>query len=410
MADAGGAWATFHGADGRPLDGHGARLDPQVLGLNVDALLFAITGIRQAAYANWDDEDIRLELRLPAGATWFTARGAHKDGRTLDLFFREEIAPLSEAERAANDELAPERRRDPTVPHRRVNFVVDLVEGEPAKGYYDVAINAEGTVYVRYLQPGAPAAPEQPDLRRIEETEFAAEDALAFLPARTGPAPAPAARQRSIPAGAELLVLTCRGAAADALGGAGVTLFDTAQPFAPAELEGLLLGEGRARHRRLYLDWRYQAPAPAGWNSGYFASPAWTDLLARYRSAGGEVLEPGFVRRFEVGGRASEAEADGGLALPDGDENLRVVARIEGSAAGAEAVLRLGTNAPLGLGLGGQSFATQGDPQAEPDRVAWLAQLAAGTNELVLTISPRPDGGPRRLYLRASDPAGLPLR
>lgn len=403
-----GEWSSFHGPDGRPVAG--ARLDPAVLGINLDAILFAVTGIRQAAYARWDDDDIRLELRLPHGATWFSARGAAKDGRVLDLFFREEVGMLTEEERRANDELAPDRRRDPDQPHRRLKFLVELVEGEPPRGYYDVAINAEGTVFVRYLQPHAPAAADQPDLRRIDETVFETPDTHVFLPERSGAAAPTPPREIEVAGDARRLALTCRRTAAEVLAGPGVTLFDTALPFDPARLGALLLDDGQPRHAELYLDWGHAAPPPAGWNGGWFTSDAWRELLERYRAAGGHVLEPGFIRRAELDGDTVEAAADGAFELPGGNEPITLELTIDATES-REAVLRLGANAAVTASLDGEMCARgDGERFAEPDRVAGLVRLAAGANVIRIRVEPAPEGRPRRLFVRLSDAQGLPLR
>jgi hypothetical protein len=165
-----GLWASLQDPDGKPLRGS-ASADPGTLGLTCDAILFAMTGIRQATYARWDDDDIRIEAFLPRGVGFLTVRGAEKDGRVLDLFVRERTGPLDEEERAANDALAPDRRLDPDQDHRRVQVVLELVSGSPRAGYYDLAVQVGDTVHVDYLVPRAPK-PGEPDLRRFAKWTF----------------------------------------------------------------------------------------------------------------------------------------------------------------------------------------------------------------------------------------------
>ena len=138
-----------------------------------------MTGIRQATYARWDDDDIRIEAFLPRGAGFLTVRRAEKDGRVLDLFIRERTGPLDEEERAANDALPADRRLDPEQSHRRIQVVLELVSGSPPAGYYDLAVQVGDTVHVDYLVPRAPE-PGEPDLRRFAKWTFVEHEQPAF--------------------------------------------------------------------------------------------------------------------------------------------------------------------------------------------------------------------------------------
>lgn len=174
-----GLWPDLQDADGRPLAA-ATWADPSTLGLTCDAILFAMTGIRQATYARWDDgDDVRIEAFLPPGASYFTARGVEKDGRVLDLFVTERTGPLDESERQENDALGADRRRDPEQSHRRIQVVVELVSGTPRRGYYDLAVQVGDTVHVDYLVPRAPA-PGEPDLRRFARWTFVEHEPPAF--------------------------------------------------------------------------------------------------------------------------------------------------------------------------------------------------------------------------------------
>ena len=175
-----GVWPDLEDAGGRPLAA-ATWADPSTLGLTCDAILFAMTGIRQATYARWDDgDDIRIEAFLPRGASYLTARGVEKDGRVLDLFVRERTGPLDESERQENDALGEDRRRDPEQSHRRIQVVVELVSGAPRRGYYDLAVQVGDTVHVDYLVPRAPA-PGEPDLRRFARWTFVEHEPLTFV-------------------------------------------------------------------------------------------------------------------------------------------------------------------------------------------------------------------------------------
>lgn len=177
-AQPGGTWPDLQDGSGAPLRGS-AWADPDTLGRTCDAILFALTGIRQATYARWDDDDIRIEAYLPRGMGFFTVRGAEKDGRVLDLFVRERTGPLDESERAANDALPVDRRRDPDQDHRRLQVILEIVSGSPPAGYYDLAVKVGDTVHVDYLVPRAPSSGE-PDLRRFSKSTFVDHEAPTF--------------------------------------------------------------------------------------------------------------------------------------------------------------------------------------------------------------------------------------
>ncbi len=176
MAEPAGEWGELYDSRGRPVAVNDPqwpnRLRPGESGINLDAIWFALTGVRFASYASWDIDDIRLELRLPHGATYLTMRSVEKDGRRLDIHMHEVYETLSAQLWEASAHRLPEDQRDPAKRHRRLHFAVDLLSPEPARGYYDIAVNAMGTVFMRYLRQGEPVA----------GSEFWAEDTLRFLP------------------------------------------------------------------------------------------------------------------------------------------------------------------------------------------------------------------------------------
>ena len=415
LAEPAGEWPSFVDPDGNAFGvanrERPERLSPGIGGTNVDAILFAISGIRHLAVPNWDDDDIRLKLRLPHDTQYVTMRGSKKDRRELNLFFRRERSMLTEEEQKANDQLAPEKRRDPTVPHDRLRFVVELVKGDPRKGYYDVGLNAEGTMFVRYLQSHAPASPEQPDLRKIEEMEFSNPDTDAFLPAGDAKQPEPLARHVMRAKPPELLVLTCRPTTAETIAGDGVTIFDTGLPFLARDLQPeLVTDDGQAVHARLFLDWDFDAPPPATWTPpAFWTSAAWRDTLAAYRKAGGIVIEPGFVSAIEWAKaddawRAAQPTSDGGVLVPAGARRVRFTVDSQGERDG---VLRVGASAQVAIGLRGASVLDyDGGGRAVPDSAAALVHLAPGPNAFDVTLT---GAGPLTFYARVTDARGLPL-
>jgi hypothetical protein len=339
-----------------------------------------------------------------------TAKGVRKDGRRLDINFQEELAPLSDEERRANDELEPAKRRDPDAVHRRIRFIVELVEGRPERGYYDVAANAAGTMFVRYLAPDPPASPEATDFRRIDEREFWTEDQLEFLTeAPVASEPRTAAVRRAD--GADTMFLACRPDAMALFGADRASVLDTGLPFRLDTIAAALFGaDGALAHRRLWLDWAYDAPFPATAGAAdVFASPAWGELLERFRAAGGEVVEPGYFTRGEAlaDGTAVPVSADAGrFALDSAARTLRVRYR---AAAATGAVLRLGTGSDFVASFNGVEVARREQAPAHPlpDRDAVLVDLREGDNVLEIRLG---DRGPRVAWARLTDAHGLPLR
>src|SRR5690606_18357266 len=146
-AEPAGEWGELYDPNGRPAAAYDAewpnRLRPWESGVNLDAVMFALCGSRYASVPNWDNNDIRLKLRLPHGATYVTLKDLKKDGRHLDVYMREKYAKLTPQEVEANEQKKPEERRDPTQDYRRLAFHVDLRSADPEpKKYWDVAANA----------------------------------------------------------------------------------------------------------------------------------------------------------------------------------------------------------------------------------------------------------------------------
>lgn len=415
QAEPAGSWADWIGADGRPLDRDGdgpsrpVLLDPATSGTNLDAILFALTGIRHVSVPNWDDDDIRLELRLPHGADFISLRNAQKDGRALDLFWRRSRSKLTEDERKANDELAADRRRDPELEYERMRFVAELVRGAPKAGYYHADIDAAGTMFVRYLKPEAPAKPDEHDFRRIEEMEFSKADELVFLVERRGAGPEPAAAAIAVAQTARSLVLTWRETFANALRGQAATVVDTGSPLLLAEIESLLLDGDKPRHSSLLLDWRFDAPPPAQWNGALFASPAWRELLDRYTMAGGVLADPGFLRVATLDGKDLVAREDGALVVPPGDAPVTLLVPVE-VPADRETALRVGSSIGFAVRADGAVVcAGRGRAPAAPDREAALFRIRGAERRLQVELAASPLLE-RVVFLRLARPDGLPLR
>ena len=88
MAEPAGEWSASHDASGRPIRARSGCLDPTVAGINLDAMLFAITGMRCAAIPGFAERNLSLHLAMPLGSNYFTVKGAAQDGRVINLYMR----------------------------------------------------------------------------------------------------------------------------------------------------------------------------------------------------------------------------------------------------------------------------------------------------------------------------------
>lgn len=389
MAEPAGEWAGRHDADGRPATTD--RSSPLAGGVNVDALLYAIDGMRRATIANWDNADLRAELRLPDGAHYATMKNVRKDGRTLNVFLREVHRSLDKDELEPNERAAPEARRDPTAVHRRLHFRIELLTATPPAGRVDAAVNAMNTMFVRHLKH------EQP----IDESEFWRAPTERFFPAT--PARPPALR-RSPPAPAAVLVLTRRNAAVELYATADTVLFDTGLPVDARALADLLFEpDGARRYRTVLLDWDFDGADPL------WQGEQWSALRQRFVDAGGEILTPGLATAWEVAGDPlpSPIHAPTGLlALADRGAATVVRTTLE-AAAPSEAVLRLGSACGYVALLNGERVLQHDGARLPlPDTDARVVQLRAGPNLLEITLAT--DGAPA-VYARITDSRGLPI-
>ncbi|MGE0142341.1 MAG: hypothetical protein AB7I19_03700 [Planctomycetota bacterium] len=400
-------FSEWRSAEGRAL---GVAADPAVGAINLDALMFGMLGVRTVAVPSWDDDDIRLELRLPKDAQYLSVRNLTKDARTLDVFVRRSVAPMTEEERRANDLEPDERRRDPTQPQERLHFVVELIDGNPKDGYYHADIDALGTMFVRFLRKDPPKAEGEPDLRRIEEFQYSTPDRLEFLPDRSGPGDPPGPRRMPDDLlTTHTLLLTARESLAKLAHGEGVIVMDSRAPLAIRDLEALLLDGEKRRIARLVLDHGFDPRPPASWNGALWRSNAWQTLLERYQRGGGKVGDLEFVRRVLVDGVELSAAADGAIVLPPGPNAAVIEVPLPASRPRVIRTLHVGTNVAL-LVLSGERVLLDAKAQvpSAPDGHA-IVLAEDTTDSLRIEVSAEPTTE-RRVFLRFAGGDGLPLR
>lgn len=400
MAEPAGEWGELYDPQGRPTHGDDAawpnRLRPFDSGINLDALLFAVNGIRFVTVPNWDARDIRAELRLPRGASYVTMRHVRKDQRDLDLYWRETQEKMTDDERTANAEKEAEKQRDPEAVHRRLRFRVDLVSENPKAGYYDVGLNAVGTLFVRWLQKDKP----------LDEVEYWADDTQEFMPP---PLPARDGTPIEMKPEAKTLYLASRAFAGELVGGdAAYALVDTGLPMRPDDLAAALVdADGKRRVDTLFFDWNADGEGKATLKpAAFWASPVWREALEKFTAGGGQILRPRFVRDLAVvGGAKLGADSQGRVEFQSAGETTLTTTIT--AAAATEAVLRMGSSGPAKVWLGDKLVFEHGTTRiALPDQDSALVQLAAGANEVRIVVQ---GTGTFSLFLRASDSRGLPV-
>lgn len=403
MAEPAGEWGELYDPDGRPVYAYDPqwpnRLRPFESGVNLEAIMFAISGIRFTIIPYWDDTAIRLKLRMPHGAEYVTMKNVDKDARRIHVYMNAYRAKLDPEELEDNARKIPEKRLDPDVAHRRLRFRVDLVSDDPPKGYWDMALNALNTVFVsRFLLKERP----------LDEAMLWNYDTLEFFP-KEGQGQA----WKHVPLlkkdGATLVVFTARDAGARIGASAETTTVDTGLPMRATDLANMLVTpEGALVHDRVYLD--------RGWNAAdrttfktedFWNDPVIADAWSRFAAAGGVVLEPGYFGSYEIesdGAWRTIEATDGELTLPPGTRAAR--ARVSSNAP-REVVLRLGSGGGLAVSLNGEEvFARTGGRQPRADADAVLVRLREGDNDLEFTLSG--EGDPV-LFARVSDSQGLPV-
>jgi len=402
LAEPAGEWGELYDPEGRPIASYDAqwpnRARPWESGVNIEAIMFAISGIRFNFIPDWDNDEIRAKIRMPHGATHVTMKDIDKDGRRIHLYLSETNRKFSDEEREENAGKIPEKQLDPDVAHRRLDFRMELVSDNPAKGYYDAFVNIMNTVYVRYLWKESP----------VVESQLWNEDNLMFFPRGNQRRP-----WKHIPLekkdGATMVVFTSRNAGAEIGDSDQVTLVDTGMAMRPSDIARMLVGEdGEPAHQAAYFDWGWDSRGAATFKAEEFWSDeAITTALKQFADAGGQVIRPGYFERYrvEVDGEWQEAHAPGGrLHLAEGTTVARLHISSEHK---REAVLRLGSGCGLTAKLNGQEvFRRTGARDALPDTDAVLVQLAEGDNVLEFELL---SCGDAVLYARLSDSQGMPV-
>ena len=149
MAKPHGGWGELYDPEGRPIASYHAnwpgRIRPLESGMNIDALFFALNGIRYVCSPGWSKKDQRFKLRLPNGSKWYTMKNIRHDGHLFNIFLDERM--LRDLKIDEKGGLVRKLRF-------RLNYRTINLENTPrftsGTPYVDTAINVGEEVYVRY--------------------------------------------------------------------------------------------------------------------------------------------------------------------------------------------------------------------------------------------------------------------
>ncbi len=258
-----GEWVSLYDGKGNPVAAGREPIDHLSLwdcGVNMDALLFALTGVRYAAVPAFDPSTLRLNPRIPKGATFFSGDGLRHDGRLFDFSMRLE--------------------------GKRVNVRV-LNRGTKQM---DLALGLLHNMYVRYIKPNrdeyinevSPGVFIDKDNPGYRMNIFGGSGRLdwGFQPLRLPPP------------GTDFLLFTYRPGREKALESRGkVLVVDLGLPILPRHLAQLLvLPDGRPRVPVLVFDRGVRETSPATMKTtAFWQNPALRKAMDSFRRKGGRI-------------------------------------------------------------------------------------------------------------------------
>ena len=404
LAEPAGEWGQYYNADGRPIATDDPlwpnRLSPNECGINLDAIIYSLNGLRRIASPNWDMQTIRLRVRLPKGAIFMEMEGLKKDGRTIDFQVNEFLDYVDE------DEQLKRLGRvtfDPTLKYPRFRFRMEFIE-TPGVDRITLSADVSGSIYVKNLREG-------PD--RFGESSIIRYDALAapdperyFLDEQertTFEEP-----EIELTEDADLIVFTNRVQCAEIFGTEGVTYIDTGLPRLGGELVTAILQDGKPTHPKLYLDVGYEG-ADLDVSTRLWQHERWEAVLQSYIAAGGVILKPRFIEDYQV--QAGDAWADmsapeGRLALSgEGKKTIRFSVTSESNR--DDVVLRIGSGSGYVLRQNGGELMSEPNARVPlRDQDSSLIELTTGENVFEVEL----DGnGEQVFFARITDSRGLPV-
>ncbi len=428
MAGPAGEWGELYDPEGRPIAGYDAaypnRLRPWESGINIDAIFFALNGIRYVTCPGWSKKDARIKLRLPGKSRWWALRNAQHDAHRFDIFVDRVFEPRYDQDPKKGEVATglPEDRMRFRVDYKQINKLAAGID------WIDAAINVGGTLYMRLPTVVAPI---------YEVTSWPKDDGD-FFARRDGPGEWTCERPRA--SQADVLVLTSRMDAPPL--GARV---DLGMPMTPTSFASLILDGDKPRYPSVLVDVGARAPGRATMKTeAFWADKGVTDAIAKFKAAGGKWLETPFLDQWQVlaplpgtGVEALRVDAPGiasafGEAVrvgnaqrtwkaAPGERVVLAAADFERDAALAitasdfevgatrEAILKVGCSAPFIALLDGKPIGIEAkDPGSDrADRFEALVRLEAGKHRLAFVVLAGTNGA--TVQARFSEVDGRPL-
>jgi hypothetical protein len=289
MAGPAGEWAELYDPDGRPTGAYSPewpnRLRPWESGINIDAILFALNGVRYVTVPGWSKRDQRYKLRTPPAASWLAMRDLRHDGYHFHIFLDEVFVRDVEKEASGR-------------PMRKMRFRIayDQINRQVGLEYVDGAINVGETLYVRYPTLSTP----------VHEQDVWPVDKESFLKPGDGPgnySPRPLA----MGSGRRLLITPRVGAG----GGGSSQVLDIGLPILPEQLAALIVADGKRLVDEIVFDLGAREASRATFKTAAFWShPALVGALAEFEKQGGKIVEPQFLTGYTVVGPFPAAGVD----------------------------------------------------------------------------------------------------
>lgn len=446
MAGPAGEWGALYDPLGRPawsrVPQWPERCLPGPSGLAIDAICFALSGIRYAAVPSWDDEQqARFRPRLPPATKSFEFRDIRRDGRHLQLRMQQVMAKLSAEEVERQEKLLVAKMieakdvLDPAVEHARFRYQVVMENPPPDDKHIVCSVNLGRDTRMRYLAQSLPAFGDSVDPPIDPQHAYPRSEEVAEPVASASSAAAPFAT----------LLFTARADADRRYRIADLRTVDVGLPLGPEAIAGMLIADGKALGKRLIFDVDVQGGgAQIGKGTEFWRQAILRQAIAAFEAAGGEVITPRFFSAWQVAapwsvradqpfavegpalqannwpGEAEtqvawhpvDADASGTVDLGVGGASMvacvrTAVAWID-AAAPVRCVLRAGSREALQVWLDGKVVLAQaGAGRTAADQFEANLELTAGAHRLAVVVADTGGASGFRLRIVGSD--GLPV-
>jgi hypothetical protein len=409
-------WAEFYDSRGRPVDpdnsANPVRLRPSEAGINLDAIAFALNGIRYVVSPGWSKKDQRFKLRLPTKSRWLTLKNLRHDGHQFHIFLDERFVKDTTIDKSGK-------------PVQKMRFRLRYVSvnkelGMQGTEHVDTAINVGDEVFVRY-----PSVQEE-----VMETGSWPVDKEKYLRKSGGPGPFAGAKI-DVPEGTSSLVIT------STIGGSrpdGSYVIDIGLPILPAQLAAAILAQPTIK-RILFDAGSRELSSETQKGSEFWNHPSLQDAARKFAAAGGKVIAPIFIRNWGLSKPLTDDKTITDLTKPENFAKARSrIFKMEDSrrllfsvatakTAGKstifascevqsdkkrECTLRLGSNNAIRVWLNGKLVhENKITRHARADQDEVLVTLQEGVNRLLVQVQQVDNNG--ELLVRFTDLQALPI-